>query len=60
VEPRFKLDGMYFPVPEELGLDDMPGVPGSVALGGDVLGEVIDEGVEDPGLDDAIHLIPIW
>jgi hypothetical protein len=51
---------MYFPVPEELGLDDMPGVPGSVALGGDVLGEVIDERVEDPGLDDAIHLIPIW
>lgn len=55
VEPRFKLYGTYFPALEELGLDGEPGVLGSVALGGDDLGE----GVEDPGIDDAIHLIPI-
>jgi hypothetical protein len=59
VEPRFKLDGAYFPVPEELGLDGEPDVSDSVSLGGDDLGEVIGEGVEDPGLDYAIHPIPI-
>jgi hypothetical protein len=59
VEPRFKLDGAYFPVPGELGLDDEPGVSGSVSLGGDDLGGVISEGAEDPRLDDTIHLIPI-
>jgi hypothetical protein len=58
-EPRLKLDGAHLPVPKELGLDGEPGVPGSAALGGDDLGEVVGERVEDPGLDDAIHPIPI-
>jgi hypothetical protein len=58
VEPRLKLDGAYLPVPKELGLDGEPGVPGSAALGGRDLSEVVSERTEDPGLDDAIHPIP--
>ena len=58
-EPRLKLDGAYLPVPKELGLNSELGVPGSAALGGDDLGEVVGEGAEDLGLDDAIHPIPI-
>jgi hypothetical protein len=58
-EPRLKLDGAYLPVPKELGLDGEPGVPGSAALGGGDLGEVVGERTEDSGLDDAIHPIPI-
>jgi len=58
-EPHLKLDGAYLPVPKELGLNSELGVPGSAALGGDDLGEVVGEGAEDLGLDDAIHPIPI-
>jgi hypothetical protein len=58
-EPRLKLDGVYLPIPKELGLDGEPGVPGSAALGGDDLGEVVGERADDLGLDDAIHPIPI-
>jgi hypothetical protein len=42
----------------ELGLDSEPGVPSSATLR-DNLGEVVDEGAENPGLDDVVHLIPI-
>jgi hypothetical protein len=45
---------------QELGFDGEPGVPGSGALGGDDLREVVCEGVEDPGLDNAVHPIPVW
>lgn len=41
----------------ELGLDSEPGVPSSATLR-DNLGEVVDEGAENPGLD-VVHLIPI-
>jgi len=58
-EPRLKLDGAYLPVPKELGLNSELGVSGSASLGGDDLGEVVGEGAEDLGLDDAIHPIPI-
>jgi hypothetical protein len=47
-EPCFKMDDTCFPVPKELGLDSEPGVPDSVALGGDDFGEVIGEGDKDP------------
>lgn len=49
------LDGTHLLVAEELGLDNKPGVLDNGALGGDDLGE----GVEDPGLDHAIHLLVI-
>jgi hypothetical protein len=58
-EPHLKLEGAYLPVPKELGLDGEPGVPGSATLRGGDLDEVVGERTEDPGLDDAIHPIPI-
>jgi hypothetical protein len=42
----------------ELGLDSEPGVPSSATLR-DNLDEVVDEGAENPGLDDVVYPIPI-
>ncbi|XP_039831974.1 uncharacterized protein LOC120692666 [Panicum virgatum] len=58
-EFRLQLDGARLPVAEEEGLDGEPGVLGRGALGGDDLGEVVGEGPEDPGLDNAVHACPV-
>jgi hypothetical protein len=59
VKLRLELDRPCLPIAQELGFDGKPGVPCSGALGGDDFGEVIGEGVENPGLDDAVHPIPV-
>jgi hypothetical protein len=59
VKLRLELDRPCLPIAQELGFDGESGVPGSGALGGDDLGEVVGEGVEDPGLDNAVHPIPV-
>jgi hypothetical protein len=59
VKLRLELDRPCLPIAQELGFDGEPGVPGSGALGGNDLGEVVGEGVEDPGLDNAVHPIPV-
>jgi hypothetical protein len=56
---HLELDCPCLPIAQELGFDGEPGVPGSGALDGDDFGEVVSEGVENPGLDNAIHLIPV-
>jgi hypothetical protein len=56
---RLELDRPCLLIAQELGFDGEPDVPGSGALGGDDLGEVVGEGVEDPGLDNAVHPIPV-
>jgi hypothetical protein len=57
---RLELDRPCLPIAQELGFDGEPSVPGSGALGGDDFGEVVGEGVNNPGLDDAVHPIPVW
>jgi hypothetical protein len=52
---RLELDRPCLPIAQELGFDGEPGVPGSGALGGDDFGE----GVENPGLGNAVHPIPV-
>lgn len=59
VEFRLEVNGVNLPVAEELGLDGEPSVPGGRALGGDNVGEVVGEGVDDPRLDHTIHPIPV-
>jgi hypothetical protein len=56
---RLELDRPCLPIAQELGFDVESGVPGSGALGGDDFGEVVGEGVENPGLDNAVHPIPV-
>jgi hypothetical protein len=56
---RLELDRPCLPIAQELGFNGKPGVLGSGALGGDDFGEVVGEGVENPGLDDAVHPIPV-
>jgi hypothetical protein len=59
VKLRLKLDHPCLPIAQELGFDGKPGVSDSGTLGGDDFGEVVSEGVENPGLDDAVHPIPV-
>jgi hypothetical protein len=56
---HLELDRTCLSIAQELGFDGEPGIPGSGTLGGDDLGEVIGEGVEDPGLDNVVHPIPV-
>jgi hypothetical protein len=56
---HLELDRPCLLIAQELGFDGGPGVPGSGALGGDDFDEVIGEGVENPGLDNAVHPIPV-
>jgi hypothetical protein len=56
---RLELDRPCLPIAQELGFDGEPGVPGSGALGGDDFGEVVGEGIENLGLDNAVHPIPV-
>jgi hypothetical protein len=59
VKLHLELDRPCLPIAQELGFDGEPGVPSSGALGGDDFGEVVGEGVENPGLDNAVHPIPV-
>jgi hypothetical protein len=59
VKLRLELDRPCLPIAQELGFDGEPGVPGSGALRGDNFGEVVGEGVENPGLDNVVHPIPV-
>jgi hypothetical protein len=56
-ELRLELDRPCLSIAQELGFNGELGVPGSGALGGDNFGEVVSEGVENPGLDNAVHPI---
>ena len=59
-EPRLQVNGSCFTVAEDLRLDDKPSIARGGALGRDNLCEVVGEGTDDPGLDDAVHSSPIW
>jgi len=52
------VEGMGGAVPQELGLDGEPNhSSGGVALG-DGVGEVVGDGAEEPGTNDAVHPHP--
>ena len=55
---RLQVDGASLPVAEELRLDGKPSMACGGALGRDDLRQVVGEGGDDPGLDDAVHPIP--
>jgi hypothetical protein len=56
---RLELDRPCLLIAQELGFGGEPGILGSGALGGDDFGEVVGEGVENLGLDNAVHPIPV-
>jgi len=54
-----EVEGARLVVAEELGFHGDPGGMCGDAPCGDGLGEIIVDGPEDPGLDDAVHARPV-
>ena len=59
LEACLQVDGAGLPIAKKLRLHSKPSMAGGGALGGDDLCQVVSEGGDDSGLDDAIHPVPV-
>jgi hypothetical protein len=50
-----QVDGASLAVPKELRLNSNPGIMCCGTLGGDNLDQIVGEGGDDPGFDNAVH-----